>query len=209
VRVEGRGSAVGNRGAKKSPKRPKKTKKLTHVVFHSGRASVGGRPSGGGVKAVESVWAACCACAKEPVTMGRSRRSQYNPSRKRRAARPLERVEVPEQDQPEQEELGVREQTGNCKWSSAERFSMFAMLAWTYDYSEVARAEAALYDGDVGDMVERHTSGYAQRMMRAGGDSSAVRMRIEDRMTESNSYQHTKEVCCLLCYPPPPPHLPS
>jgi len=145
--------------------------------------------------------------------MGRSRRSQYNPSRKRRAARPLERVEVPEQDQPEQEELGVREQTGNCKWSSAERFSMFAMLAWTYDYSEVARAEAALYDGDVGDMVERHTSGYAQRMMRAGGDSSAVRMRIEDRMTESNSYQHTKEVCCLLCYPPPPPpppppHLP-
>ena len=135
--------------------------------------------------------------------MGRSRRSQYNPSRKRRAARPLERVEVPEQDQPEQEELGVREQTGNCKWSSAERFSMFAMLAWTYDYSEVARAEAALYDGDVGDMVERHTSGYAQRMMRAGGDSSAVRMRIEDRMTESNSYQHTKEVCCLLCTPPP------
>ena len=102
--------------------------------------------------------------------MGRSRRSQYNPSRKRRAARPLERVEVPEQDQPEQEELGVREQTGNCKWSSAERFSMFAMLAWTYDYSEVARAEAALYDGDVGDMVERHTSGYAQRMMRAGGE---------------------------------------
>jgi hypothetical protein len=133
--------------------------------------------------------------------MGRSRRSQYNPSRKRRAARPLERVEVPEQDQPEQEELGVREQTGNCKWSSAERFSMFAMLAWTYDYSEVARAEAALYDGDVGDMVERHTSGYAQRMMRAGGDSSAVRMRIEDRMTESNSYQHTKKACCLLCYP--------
>jgi hypothetical protein len=117
--------------------------------------------------------------------MGRSRRSQFNPSRKRRAAHLLERVEVPEQDEPEQEELGVGEETGNSKWSSAERFAMFAMLAWTYDYSEVVRAEAALYDGDVGDMVERHSSGYAQRMMRAGGDSSAVRARIEDRMTDT------------------------
>jgi hypothetical protein len=117
-----------------------------------------------------------------------SRRHQTFPNKVRKAARAArQNAARPEQEEataqdPDPVQPAVRPAV-NSSW---QRFNVYAMLAWSYQYKEIAELEELRFEDQVDELVADNSSKYMRRQMRAAGstgEESTRRMR--DRMGDT------------------------